>query len=106
MGEYETVLRTPELGPGALTEVEAHGRTLALANVGQTYYALEGLCPADGEHLGRAGRLEGDHLICPADHAYDVRDGRGTDGAGGVLRRYAIRVTGNEIQVGPPLADD
>jgi nitrite reductase/ring-hydroxylating ferredoxin subunit len=105
MAEYETVLRTPELGPGALTEVEAHGATLALANVGQTYYALEGVCPEDGEHFGHTGRLEGDHLICRGDHAYDVRDGRATAGAG-VLRRYSIRVTGNEIQVGPPLAED
>ena len=105
MAEYETVLRTPELGPGALTEVEAHGTTLALANVGQTYYALEGVCPKDGEHLGQTGRLDGDHLVCRADHAYDVRDGRATDGAG-TLRRYSIRVTGNEIQVGPALSED
>ena len=105
MERYETVLRTPDLGPGALTEVQAHGRTLALANVGQTYYALEGVCPADGAYLGRTGRLEGDDLVCPGDHAYDVRDGQSTRGNGGSLTRYAIRITGNEIQVGPPLAD-
>src|SRR5690606_16318144 len=99
----ETVLRTPDLGPGALTEVQAHGRTLALANVGQTYYALEGVCPADGSHLGTSGRLEGDHLVCPEDHAFDVRNGLAVDGDGAALTRYAIRIEGNEIQVGPPL---
>jgi nitrite reductase/ring-hydroxylating ferredoxin subunit len=104
MDGFETVLRTPDLGPGTLTEVQAHGRTLALANVGQTYYALEGVCPADGSRLGAAGHLDGDHLVCPRDHAYDVRDGASTGGAG-VLTRYAIRITGNEIQVGPPLED-
>jgi hypothetical protein len=34
-----------------------------------------------------------------------VRDGQSTRGNGGSLTRYAIRITGNEIQVGPPLAD-
>jgi nitrite reductase/ring-hydroxylating ferredoxin subunit len=103
MENFETVLRTPDLGPGSLTEVQAHGRTLALANVGQTYYALEGVCPADGSRLGEAGRLEGDYLICPRDHAFDVRDGQATEGGGDALKRYTIRITGNEIQVGPPL---
>lgn len=103
MEDYETVLRTPDLGPGALTEVQAHGRTLALANVGQTYYALEGVCPADGSRLGASGHLEGDYLICPREHAFDVRNGLATEGAGSGLTRYALRITGNEIQVGPPL---
>ena len=100
---FETVLRTPELGPGAVTEVNAHGRTLARANVGQTYYALEGACPADGSHLGSDGRLENDNLVCPRGHAFDVRSGEAVDGDGGSLTRYEIRVSGNEIQVGPPI---
>jgi nitrite reductase/ring-hydroxylating ferredoxin subunit len=103
MQDYETVLKTPDLGPGSLTEVQAHGRTLALANVGQTYYALEGVCPADGSRLGASGHLEGDNLVCPGDHAFDVRNGEAADGAGTALTRYAIRISGNEIQVGPPL---
>ena len=102
---YETVLRTPDLGPGSLTEVQAHGQTLALANVGQTYYALEGVCPADGSHLGSDGHLDGDCLVCPHNHAYDVRNGVSAEDEGSVLTRYAIRIEGNEIQVGPPLPE-
>jgi nitrite reductase/ring-hydroxylating ferredoxin subunit len=101
MTGYETVARTPELGPGTVREVRLHGRRLALANVGQTYYAVQGDCPADGASLGE-GRLNGDLLICPNDHAYDVRDGQAPDSPL-FLVRYAIHVTGNEIQVGPPL---
>lgn len=103
MEEYESVARTPDVGPGDVREVEAHGETLALLNVGQTYYAVDAHCPADGTNLAREGRLKGNLLVCPGDEtAYDVRTGApvGSDGARG-LQRYAIRVEGNVIRVGP-----
>ncbi len=105
MDEYVPVVRTPELGPGEMREVEAHGETLVVLNVGQTYYALSALCPGDGVNLARDGRLEGDVLICPGDgRTYDVRSGEcvrpvGAEG----LERYAIRVEENEVRVGPSL---
>ncbi len=103
MADFEAVLRTPELGPGEIREVEAHGETLALLNVGQTYYALDAHCPSDDTNLARDGRLRGDHLECPVDHAtYDVRTGERVDDENGPgLRMYAIEVAGNEIRVGP-----
>lgn len=101
MSEYQTVLRTPELGPGAIAEVQVHGRDIAVANVGQTYYAFEAACPVDGTNLARDGRLEGDLLTCPADHArFDVRTGRQVDGDR-ALRARTVRIEGNEIRVGP-----
>jgi 3-phenylpropionate/trans-cinnamate dioxygenase ferredoxin component len=101
MKEFETVLSTPDLGPGDVAAVQAHGRDIALANVGQTYYALDARCPVDGTHLGREGRLDGDTLICPHDDArFDIRTGRRLDGAG-ELSAHAIRVEGNHVQVGP-----
>lgn len=105
MGDFEAVLRTPELGPGSVAEVEAHGRRLAIANIGQQYFALDARCPADGRNLAREGWLEGDRLVCPGDHAaWDVRTGGHVDGgAHAVLQRYAIRIEENEILVGPPL---
>ncbi len=104
MPDFEAVLHTPELGPGEIREVEAHGETLALLNVGQTYYAVDALCPADSINLARAGRLRGDRLECPGDHAlYDIRTGhRLDDPRRGGLRTYAIQVADNEIRVGPP----
>jgi 3-phenylpropionate/trans-cinnamate dioxygenase ferredoxin component len=101
MNEYETVLRTPELGPGAIVEVQAHGRDLAVANVGQTYFAFEAACPVDGTNLARHGRLDGDLITCPNDDArFDVRTGRQVDGDGS-LRAHTVRIEGNEIRVGP-----
>ncbi len=105
MAEYVPVFRTPELGPGDMREVQAHGETLVLVNVGQTYYALSAHCPNDGLNLAREGRLQGDLLICPNDGwAYDVRTGqRVRPSSGPSLQRYAIRVAENEILIGPPL---
>lgn len=102
MASFETVLRTPDLGPGDVREVEVHGRRLAVANVGQTYYALDARCPVDGTNLAADGRIEGDALVCPNDAArFDVRTGRQLDGDG-ELGAHAIRVEGNQVLVGPP----
>ena len=102
MEEFETVLRTPELGPGAVARVQAHGRDIALANVGQTYYAVTARCPVDGTDLASSGRLRGELLECPHDAAqFDVRTGEQVNGDS-VLESHAVRVEGNLVRVGPP----
>ncbi len=103
MAGFLPVLTTPELGPGEMREVHAHGRDLLLVNVGQTYYALDAHCPDYGKNLAREGRLKGTVLLCPRDDsAFDVRTGERLEPNGGPpLGRYAIRVEENTIQVGP-----
>ena len=105
MSEFQPVYRTADLGPGHVAAVEAGGQTLALANIDQTYYALDGRCPADGTPLAADENLHGATLICPHDGAtFDVRTGARVDvKKGSALGRYAIRVEGNEILVGPRL---
>jgi nitrite reductase/ring-hydroxylating ferredoxin subunit len=106
MAGYETVLHTAELGPGALAGAHAHGRHIVVANIGQTYYAVDAKCPVDGTNLAREGRLDGDLLVCPHDEArFDIRTGQRVDGDGALAAR-TIRVEGNEVRVGPPAADD
>jgi 3-phenylpropionate/trans-cinnamate dioxygenase ferredoxin component len=106
MATFEAVMRTPDLGPGSLKEVQVHGRNIALANVGQTYYAVDAQCPVDGTNLARDGRLDGERLICPNDNAaFDIRTGRRLDQGAGELHPHSIRVEGNEVLVGPPAGD-
>lgn len=102
MASFETVLRTPDLGPGTMREVHAHGRDIAVANIGQTYYAVDAECPVDGTNLAREGRLDGDIIICPHDDArFDMRTGARVDGDGDdALRRHEIRIEGNDVRVG------
>ena len=96
---FETVLRTPDLGPGNVAEVEVRGKPLAVANVGQTYYALDARCPVDGTNLARDGHLDGDLLVCPRDDArFDVRTGARIGGSG-ALRAHEVRIEGNDIRV-------
>lgn len=105
--EYVPVVRTPELGPGDVREVEAHGRSLGVTNVGQTYYAFDAECPVDGTNLARDGVLRGDVIKCPQDDAeFDVRTGECLEPEGQPgLRRYAIKVEENQVKVGPTLGD-
>jgi 3-phenylpropionate/trans-cinnamate dioxygenase ferredoxin component len=100
--DFQPVLRTPELGPGQLRQVRLGGDALVIANVGQTYYALETPC---GRHAADAA-IENDELVCRVDGArYDVRTGARLSPPGGNrLRRYRLRVEGNQIKVGPPMA--
>jgi 3-phenylpropionate/trans-cinnamate dioxygenase ferredoxin component len=102
MAGFETVIRTADLGPGDLAAVQAHGREVAVANVGQTYYAVDARCPVDGTNLARDGRLDGDCLVCPNDDArFDIRTGQRVDGEGRLDAR-PIQVEGNSVRVGPP----
>lgn len=103
--EFVPVAKTPDLGPGDIKEVEAHGRQVGVANVGQTYYAFDPQCPMDGTNLASEGVLKGDLLVCPQDDAvFDVRTGKCVEPEGQPgLQRYAIRVESNEVKVGPPL---
>jgi nitrite reductase/ring-hydroxylating ferredoxin subunit len=105
--EFIPVARTPEVGPGEMREVEAHGRSVGVTNVGQTYYAFDASCPVDGTNLARDGVLQGDVLKCPQDEAeFDVRTGECIEPEGQPgLRRYAIRIEENQVKVGPRLSD-
>src|SRR5690606_6034104 len=102
MAGFLPVLTTPELGPGEMREVHAHGRDLLLVNVGQTYYALDARCPDDGTKLAREVRLKGTALLWSRDAAaFDVRaGGRLEREVGSRLGRYASRVEDNTIKVG------
>lgn len=104
--DFIPVIRTPDLGPGDVREVNAHGRAVGVTNVGQTYYAFDASCPVDGTNLARDGVLRGDVIKCPQDKAeFDVRTGERLDSDEAGLDRYAIRVEENQVKVGPRLAE-
>lgn len=107
MGDIETPLRTPDLGPGEIREVEVRGEVLLVTNIGQTYYAMSAFCPNDGVNLARDGELQGDKVVCPGDlWAFDVRTGTTVEPGGEPgLRRYAITIDENRILIGEPVSD-
>lgn len=103
MPEYESVLQTPDLGPGHAREVQVRGAPVLVLNLGQTYYALDARCPESGTTLElQLGRH--DRLVCPDDEAeFDIQSGERLGREGRPLRRYDVRIEGNAIKVGPPI---
>jgi 3-phenylpropionate/trans-cinnamate dioxygenase ferredoxin subunit len=98
---FVTVAKVGEIPEGGVKVVRIEDQAIALFHVDGAYFALEDVCPHDSGTLAE-GVLEGHVIECPRHGArFDVR-------TGGVLRlpamspvpAYAVRVEGDEIQVG------
>lgn len=101
MSEFVTVARVGEIPEGEGRAFNVHSRLIAVFNTGGEYRAMNDVCPHMGASLAE-GFLEGDAVICPW-HAWRfcVRDGSWLDNPKSKIcsEIYAVRVTGNEIQV-------
>lgn len=77
-------------GEGRVVEVE--GRTLALFNVGGTFYAIDNTCPHRGGPLGE-GDVEDRIVTCPW-HAWrwDVTTGRNANNPAVTVSCYPVSV--------------
>ena len=81
-----------EVGEGEARVVDVEGRTLALFNVGGTFYAMDNACAHRGGPLGE-GDLEGNLIVCPW-HAWrwDVTTGRNANNPAVTMSCYPVRV--------------
>lgn len=61
---FVRVAKASDVAPGSITEVQAEGKTVALANVGGSFFAISNSCLHRGGPLGQ-GALEGKVLTCP-----------------------------------------
>jgi nitrite reductase/ring-hydroxylating ferredoxin subunit len=79
--------------PGGLRLIEAQGRRVVLARVGDAVYACEDVCAHRGGPLSQ-GKLTGHRLACPwHGWMYDVRTGRCVfPGRGATVATYPARV--------------
>ena len=98
LGKAETLLQE-----GQMQRIELEGKSILLARVAGTYYALGGKCTHYGAPLDE-GVLKGTTLICPWHHAcFDVRSGlRLEPPALNNLPRYPTRIEGGEVMVTLP----
>ena len=98
-GAYEAVARVDELEPGRLACVKAGETEIALARVGDDFYAVQGHCI----HLQGPlceGRLDGHILTCPwHGWQYDVRTGQNEFDLAIELETYEVRVEDGEVKV-------
>jgi len=103
MAELVTVAKTSEIGAGQAKAVDVKGQTVAIFNVGGTFYAIEDTCTHVGGPLSE-GEVQGTAVTCPWHGAqFDVTSGKvlGPPAAEGV-KSYPVRVEGDEIKVELP----
>jgi 3-phenylpropionate/trans-cinnamate dioxygenase ferredoxin component len=97
------VARLEELTAGVPRLVEAQGRRIVLARVGDAVYACADGCAHRGGPLSE-GRLSGTRLACPW-HGwhYDVRTGQCVfPGRGAAVASYPVAIADGEIHVELP----
>jgi len=76
MGEFIEVARADELRDGAMKSVNAAGREILLARVGDKYYATDNRCPHMGGSLAQ-GKLAGTVVTCPRHGSqFDLNNGQ------------------------------
>ena len=94
------VARTAELPTGTMQAVRVGRRTVLLANVDGTFYAIGGLCTHQQGPLAE-GSLWGAVVTCPYHGGqFDVRDGTVISGPPPCPAvRYPVRVAGDTVQI-------
>jgi nitrite reductase (NADH) small subunit len=88
-----------KLAPGTMLEFRNGEQQVALCNVGGEIHALDNHCPHRGGPLAQ-GALHGNMVVCPW-HAweFDCTNGVCDFNAEIVVRRYAVRVEGDDVLV-------
>ena len=100
MAAWITLMKANELGPGDREVFEVDGVSIAVFNVGGSYYAVEDICTHDDGPLAD-GDLEGYEIICPRHGArFDIRTGEALIPPAVVpVRRYEVRVQDGDLQI-------
>ena len=100
MGELVTVAKTSEVGPGQAKSVQVKGETVALFNVGGSYYAIGDTCTHAGGPLSE-GELEGTTVTCPWHGAqFDVASGKVLSApASEGVKSYKVHLEGDDIKL-------
>ena len=89
-----------DIWAGEMTAVNLGAVDVLLCNLDGTLVAYEDRCPHLASPLS-AGALDGAVLTCGAhEWQFDVRTGRGVNPASACLRRYPVRLDGEQIFVG------
>ena len=99
---FHRVCTLDDVWSGEKIAVEARGRSLLVINIDGVVCVYEDRCCHKGVRLSE-GRLDGHVLTCAA-HGwqYDARTGQGINPQVVFLRRYAVKMEGDEIWVDLP----
>jgi nitrite reductase (NADH) small subunit/3-phenylpropionate/trans-cinnamate dioxygenase ferredoxin subunit len=91
--------RKDEIPADTIREFAVDGKSVALANVDGSFYAINNTCLHRGGPLGQ-GELEGNVVTCPwHGWQYDVTNGKVTMNPAVGVQCYAVEVRGEDIFV-------
>jgi nitrite reductase/ring-hydroxylating ferredoxin subunit len=97
---WVTVAEKSAIAPESAVGVEVGKLDIAIYHVGGEFYATDNICPHADAYLSY-GKLNGDVIECPVHGVrFEVKTGKGCGSAPyGSLRKFALRIVGEEIQV-------
>jgi nitrite reductase (NADH) small subunit len=96
---FVRVAKLMEITPGTIHEVQAEGKTIAVANVAGKFYAISNTCIHRGGPLGQ-GPLDGNVVTCPwHGWSFDVTTGKVSHNQAAGVPSYPVEVRGEEIFV-------
>ena len=91
--------RKDEIPAGSIREFQVDGLTVAIANVGNKFYAINNTCLHRGGPLGQ-GELHGVAVTCPwHGWQYDVTTGKLTMNQAVAVKTYTIEVRGEDLWI-------
>lgn len=92
------VTSTKDLMPGQMIGIEKEGKSILIANVNGTYYAIGNICTHMGCNISD-GTLNGDTVQCPChDSTFNVKTGAVVKGPANKSEpTFTLRVDGDKI---------
>ena len=91
--------RKDEIPAGSIREFQVDGLTVAIANVGDKFYAVHNTCLHRGGPLGE-GELKGKVVTCPwHGWQYDVSTGKAAMNPAVAVACFPLEVRGEDIWV-------
>lgn len=99
MAGFVKVTGTADVAPGSGVVAEVNGQSIAVFNVGGTFYAIDNTCVHRGGPLGE-GELEEDTVTCPwHGWQYNVKTGASINNPSACVKSYQVKVEGSDVTV-------
>jgi nitrite reductase/ring-hydroxylating ferredoxin subunit len=97
MGEFVRVAGIADVNPGSGVVAEVNGKTLAVFNVGGTFYVIDNTCVHRGGPLGE-GEVEGNVVTCPwHGWQYNMVTGGCINNPSARVEVYQVKVEGDAV---------
>jgi len=91
--------RKDEISAGSIREFQVDGLTVAIANIGNKFYAINNTCLHRGGPLGQ-GQLQGVAVTCPwHGWQYDVTTGKLVMNQAIGVKTYALELRGEDLWI-------